>query len=54
MARDVQWRFVANRWLAMDEGDKKIVVELPTSNDDGQDGMRRGNTVWLTARSCDV
>ncbi len=39
MAREVQWRFIANRWLADDEGDKKLEVELAPSNDEGLDGM---------------
>lgn len=39
MARDVQWRFIANRWLATDELDKKTFVELKPTNDEGQDGI---------------
>lgn len=41
LTRDVQWRFNANRWLATDEGDKKIEVELAPSKDEGADGMVR-------------
>jgi len=37
LARDVQWRFIANRWLATDEGDKRTSVELLQSKDEGQE-----------------